>query len=120
MAVHPFDSEGRLGVQLADRARAHEPSSTCVRAWFKQLEDVMVVDGVIGLPSLPAHPHQAQRAKQPELVGHGGFTDPDGSRQVADADLTLPEGLEDSESRRIAKHPKRFRHGFHVGGAHHL
>ena len=44
---------------------------------LEQLENVMVVHGVVREPAVPADPDEPHRAKQPQLVRDGGLTQTD-------------------------------------------
>jgi hypothetical protein len=87
---------------------------------IEQLQDVVIVDRVIRLPSFAAHANQSQRPKEAQLVRYGGFADANGPGEVPDAELSGPEYIEDPHAGWIAEHPKGFRHGLHVGRTHHL
>ena len=86
----------------------------------EQLEDVVVVDGVIRLAAFAADADESQRPEQTQLVRNGGFTDAHGPGEIADAQLSGREDVKNPHARRIAEHPERFRHGFDVSGPHNL
>ena len=81
----------------------------------QQLQDVVVVYGVVCLPAFPSNAHEPHRPEQPELMRNRGFAD---ARQAlarsSDAQLSRPERIEDANAGRIAEHPERLGHGVHV------
>jgi hypothetical protein len=79
----------------------------------QQLENVMIVDGVVDLPTSTPRAHEPHAAKQPELMGGGGLTDPDKRRDVADAELARRERVQNPDSGRISQGAESFRQRRH-------
>jgi hypothetical protein len=83
----------------------------------EELEDVMIVDGVIYEASRPARAHQPHAPQQPELVRRSGFADPYEGRDVTHAQLAATEGVQHADAGRIAKSPECFRKGLNGAGS---
>ena len=71
---------------------------------FEQLDDVMVVEGVVDVLAVAARFDQAGAAQQPQLMRDRGLGQIEHLGEVADRDLGLRQGVEDSHARGIAEH----------------
>ena len=128
VAVHPFDAEHRLGVQLtggtfADIVRSSRPppaalalseyrlpgqapSSTCVTACgsSSRCAGRRACRRPAGRRGGPHEPHAPQ---QPQLMRDGRLADPDRAGDVADAELAARQRIENPDPGRVAEHPER-------------
>jgi hypothetical protein len=84
---------------------------------IQELENVVIVDGVVNLPTGTPRAHEPQAAKQPQLVRGGGLTNPHERCDVADAELPRGESVQDPHSGRIPQRPEGFGQRLHRAGA---
>ena len=77
------------------------------QALLEQADDVLVVERVVDLPPSAPRAHEAHAAQQPQLVRDGRLADPDQLGDIADAQLSAGERVENPDSRRIAQHSER-------------
>jgi hypothetical protein len=68
-----------------------------------ETSNVMVVEGVKRKAAGSPDTHQAGRAEQSELMGDGRFRQSNDGRQIADAPLTVRQGVNEANARGIAK-----------------
>jgi hypothetical protein len=73
---------------------------------LEQFENVVIIDGVDRQASVATHPDKPHRPKQSQLVGYGGFAQPDPCRKILDAELTVPQRIQDADAGRIAEDPE--------------
>jgi hypothetical protein len=73
---------------------------------LEQFENVVVIDGVDREASVATHPDEPHRPKQAQLVGNSGFAQPDSGRKILDAELTVPQRIEDADAGWIAEDPE--------------
>jgi hypothetical protein len=69
----------------------------------------MIVHGVIHEPPGTPGAHEAHAAQQPELVRCRRLADSDKRRNVAHAQLSVLEGIQNADSRRVTKNTERVR-----------
>ena len=65
---------------------------------------MLVVDGVVNEPSGAPRPHQAHAAQNAQLVRYGGLADSNERGDVAHAELSRGQCVEDANPRRIPEH----------------
>ncbi len=75
----------------------------------QELEDVVIVDGVVHEAPGAPRADQSHAAKQPQLMRDRGLADPDERGDVADAELAGRERVENSHARGIAERAERVR-----------
>ena len=68
--------------------------------------DVAVVEGVEHHATVAPRLHQTQAAEETQLVRHGGFRHANQSGEIADAELTVRQRVEDTHPRGIAERPE--------------
>jgi hypothetical protein len=81
----------------------------------EERDDVAIVQRVEHHPAVAPGPDQPQVAKEPQLVGNGGFRHPDERRKIAHAQLAVRQRVEDPDARRITERPKRVGQVGHIG-----
>ena len=69
----------------------------------QQVPDVMVVQGVVNVPSVAASPDQAQRPKDPQMVRGRAHAERDTPSELLDRPLAGNELGEDAEPSRRAQ-----------------
>lgn len=73
----------------------------------KELEDVVIVDGVVNESSGAARTDEAHASQEAELMGDGRLAHADKRRDVADTELSIRQGIEDPHAGRVAQDTKR-------------
>jgi len=73
----------------------------------KQMNDVLVVEGIENLSSGAARPDQAHAAQQPQLMRHGRLADAHQRCDVTYAQLAFREDVENADASRVAQDAKR-------------
>jgi hypothetical protein len=84
---------------------------------IQELENVVIVDGVVHLPAGTPRAHEPHAPKEPQLMGGGGLTDADERCDVADAKLTRGKSVQNPHPGRIAQRAEGFRQRLHRAGA---
>jgi hypothetical protein len=69
----------------------------------KQTDDVVVIQGVIGQATRPADPDETGRAKETQLMRHCRLRHADERREVANTPFAVRQGVNQPDTRRIAK-----------------
>jgi len=83
----------------------------------QELENVVIVDGVVNLPAGTPRAHEPHAAKESQLVRGSGLTDPDKGGDVADAQLSCSKGIQNPHSGRITQRAEGLRQRLHRAGA---
>jgi hypothetical protein len=86
----------------------------------EQLENVIVIDRIEGLPAFSPHAHEAHGAEKTKLVRDGRLADPDFRCEFVDAKLAVAERVEDLHARGITKDAERVGDGSNVVCGQHL
>ena len=68
-----------------------------------QSHNVMVVEGIEGLPAGAPDTDQPRRTQQPELVRGGGFTEPNEPGEIADTALAVRQGIYNADASRVGE-----------------
>ena len=84
----------------------------------KQLENVLIVDEVVDEPAGAPRADEPQAPQQPQLVRGGGLADPDERGDVANAQLTPGQRVEDPDACWITEHAERVGQSFDRACAH--
>jgi len=105
VAIHAFDLEDRLGVDLADFAGGHLPAlfRHVPEPLLEEIEDVLVVERVVDAAPFTARADDAHAAHQAKLMRHRGFANPNVLGNLVDAELTRRQGVDDADAGGIAK-----------------
>ena len=76
------------------------------RRLSQQLENVLIVDGVVDQPARAARAHETHPSQQQQLVRRSGLADADERGDVADAELPRGQRVEDPHACRITEDPE--------------
>lgn len=79
---------------------------------LEERHDVLVVERVEHLAPRPARSDKTKATEKAQLMGDGGFAQADERRQLADAQLTMGERVEQADPRRVAEQLERLGEGF--------
>ena len=82
------------------------------RRLCEQLEDVLIVDGVVDQAARAARAHETHAPQQPQLVRRSRLADTDERGDVADAQLARRQLVEDSYACRITEDAECVSKGF--------
>ena len=71
---------------------------------LEQLDDVLIVEGVVDVLAVAPRSHQSHDAQQPELVRNRGLRQSENVGEVAYRHFGLCERVQDAYPRRVAQH----------------
>jgi len=79
----------------------------------QQPDHMMIVERVVGQPSLATHTHEPGRTKQPKLVRHRRLGHSNEVGKIPDAAFSVGKRVEETNAGRISEKPENLGDGFH-------